>query len=288
MDNFYILIGDDYFLQKNKIQQLAGDKKIIYCDNIMQAFNKCKTKSLFNIPACYVVKNDDEFVKNNKLWEFNANNNLLIVVYQDLDKRKAFYKKFKNNIQIINHLSKPVLLKQLQKMYPIQQNNLNILIDRCENDLNRIMLEIDKLINYARYTNTDLNATCTKFLKHNLIYKPPKDAIFDLVDAILARSNKHKIYELLYECYAINENNLAIIKTLGMQFEKLLIVQNGGILGILDDVPTFVITKLKNNSMYTTEEICNIILFLHEVDYKFKIGKIDDSVLMEYILNRIL
>ena len=102
-----------------------------------------------------------------------------------------------------------------KKIYNLTDKTCDKLIEACEGNYGRILLELDKVIDYWQVVNTDTvktdeNTIIDRFLKDSTIYTPPKDAIFDLVDAILDRKAK-LTFDLLEQCRAIGESSFAIL-----------------------------------------------------------------------------
>ena len=72
------------------------------------------------------------------------------------------------------------------------------------------LLEIDKI---KCFDQEAVDSAFEQLLKSGLIYQPPKDAIFDFVDAILD-ANVNLSYELYNQCVEVGEATMVMISVL--------------------------------------------------------------------------
>lgn len=281
--SLYIFVTEDYGIQQHRLNEICN-KQYINCDTVQEALNRCKTKGLLSNTNTYVVKNDIDFLKNDKLWNVKLNDNTLILIYDNISKYTKFKNKFKDNIEELKHPDNNTIIKYLNK-YKLNKQNINILISLCKNDLSRINHEVDKIYNYALYDNIDINKAFEKLYKHNFIYKEPDDAIFDFANAILEKDSA-KAYKLLQECYGVNENDLVFISVLYKQFYKLFVIQNNGLPEKMSAKAVYYFKPYLNK--YSNDEIINILKLLCDIDYKYKLGLIPQDCAIEYIVSKIL
>ena len=75
--------------------------------------------------------------------------NMLIHLLTIVDKRTKFYKAYKDAIIEFERLSDTMLKKYIQKEIKLSERNTERLIDVCEHDYGRILLEIDKIKRYV-------------------------------------------------------------------------------------------------------------------------------------------
>ena len=126
IDNLYIFLGEEIAIQKIYINKIAEIKnlEIQYIEEYKQIHNSLKVQDLFNTKKLYVILDDVDITKQEKVWEeINPNENIIIFKYNNLDKRNKFYKQFENKIVEFNKLSDEVLIKYIQK--EISLNNQN-------------------------------------------------------------------------------------------------------------------------------------------------------------------
>ena len=156
LDNFYIFTGEEIAVQKIYINKIAevGNLEIEYVENFKSIYKILNVNDIFNTKKLYVIIEDNDFIKNEKAWKdlnFNSDNkNILIFKFNNLDKRSKFYKNYENKLVEFNKLSNEILIKYIHKELPeLSNNNCLKLINICDNNYNQLLLEIDKIKQYA-------------------------------------------------------------------------------------------------------------------------------------------
>lgn len=168
----------------------------------------------------------------------------------------------------------------------VQENTLQYLIECCGTNLQDLINEIRKLIEYAGE-----NGTIEKQDIDKLCIKKIESIIFDLTDNLGQKKVKEAI-EVLYNLIASKEPIQKILITLYNHFKKLYFVKlaieyNKDIAQTLQLKPNqmFLINKYKIQAKgFSTTELRKIIQELEDLDYKYKIGLIDLNVGLEAIL----
>lgn len=187
---------------------------------------------------------------------------------------------------------KPIELKsrlmQICKAYKVNVNDstLQYFIECCGTDMQNLINEIRKLIEYAGE-----NGTITKELVDNLSIKQIESVIFDLTDNLGQKKVKEAL-EVLHNLIYAKEPIQKILITLYNHFKKLYIVSlcgkyNKDIATSLKLSPNqmFLVNKYKNQTRFFKEkELANITEQLRDLDYKYKIGLIDLEIGLEAIL----
>ena len=170
----------------------------------------------------------------------------------------------------------------------ISSNDINYLIENSGTNMQDLINEIRKLIEYAGEGGTikreDIDALCTKQIQA---------VIFDLTDN-LGKKEITKSLQILDNLLYSKEPMQKILITLYNNFKKLYITtialeENKNIAVSLNLKPNqmFLTTKYKVQSKYFTEkDLRDILQDLCDLDYNFKNGKIDLQVGMEMILCR--
>ena len=156
LDNFYIFTGEEIAVQKIYINKIAEvcNLEIEYVENFKSIYKILNVNDIFNTKKLYVIIEDNDFIKNEKAWKdlnFNSDNkNILIFKFNNLDKRSKFYKNYENKLVEFNKLSNEILIKYIHKELPeLSNNNCLKLINICDNNYNQLLLEIDKIKQYA-------------------------------------------------------------------------------------------------------------------------------------------
>ncbi len=191
-------------------------------------FNKMQVKSFVDKPKCYVVRDDKEFQKTENIWkDFKSgraqNGNVIILVYEKIDKRSKFYKQ--NDITEFEKLIPEILAKYINKNIGLDTEYGLDLAKRCDQDYSKILLECNKLEVLAKVRRVNIEQAYLMAIKEKLIHEPPQDVIFDLVDAVCKRQIK-QVYQLHEELKQINENSLGIISLLYANMKNMLLVQS--------------------------------------------------------------
>ena len=127
-------------------------------------------------------------------------------------------------------------------------------------------------------------------LKDGTIYEPPYDAVFDLVDAILDRKPK-TAFALLRESYDSGEATMVMLTVLWNNTKALLQTQayEGDNLSKSSGLSGWEIKNAKKHlGKYSISELIKMLQLIQETEIGIKLGKIEDSFAMEYLLCRIM
>ena len=185
-------------------------------------------------------------------------------------------------IQIIKRL------KVITNCYKVNvdENTLQYLLECCGTNMQDLINEIRKLIEFAGE-----NGTIQKQDIDKLCIKKIESIIFDLTDN-LGQKKITEAMEVLYNLIASKEPIQKILITLYNHFKKLYFVKLA--IAYNKDIATslnlkanqmFLVNKYKNQAKgFKTSELRKIIQELEDLDYKYKIGLIDLNVGLESIL----
>lgn len=292
-DKWYIFAGEEGAIAKTYINMIAkkGNYRVQYADSYMDVRAKLIQKALLSAPTLYVVFDDKEFLKDEKQWASvkGLKDDLLIFQYSSVDKRLKFWKNFKDRAVFFEHLDAHILKKHIKKRLNLNDANCEKLIEVCENDYGRIMLEVDKV---KMFMSADKSVdgvmedgAFMRLLKEGTIFQPPKDAIFDFVAAVLDRTPK-KALSLLNECREIGEPNMRLLTVLYTNMTQLLQVQDCG----SDTSKSTGLTgwQIKNVKpyvgRYSNEELVDALMRLRRLEKGIKVGEVDEAVTVDYFL----
>lgn len=297
-DRFYIFGVEEGYVAKTYINKIAGKTgyNLEYANSVNDIYPKLKVKSIIPVHTVYVVIDDKEFLnsKYESRWDLIENNiqdDILILMYTHIDKRVKFWKHFKEKAVIFEKLPERLLVRYIQKQVKLSEDNCKLLIEVCESDLNRILSEVNKLKHHMQATKSEdvPNNEFELLLFDGTIYRPPKDAIFDFVNAVLQR-DINKSYELLEDCKAVGEANMVLISVLYTNFRNVLQVQscNGQNVSKSTGLTGWQIRNVSPyKDVYDDERITDILLMLREVEKSIKTGTITDDISVEYALAHI-
>ena len=179
-------------------------------------------------------------------------------------------------------------LKSICNSYKVNvdENILQYLIECCGTNMQDLINEIRKLIEFAgengKIQKQDIDKLCIKKIE---------SIIFDLTDNLGQKKIKEAM-EVLYNLIASKEPIQKILITLYNHFKKLYFVK----LAVEDNKDVATSLNLKANQMFLVNkyklqakgfkvsELRKIIQELQDLDYKYKIGLIDLNVGLEAIL----
>lgn len=297
--NFMIFVGEEYAIQKIYIQHIAKARNLTvrYIDSVTEILTELGSQSFLKVNYCYVVLDDKELISNEKLQTeliSRLNTDILILTLTSVDKRTKLYKTYKDSIIEFNALKSEMVKRYIQKEIDLSDKNCDRLIEACEGSYSRCLLEIDKIKRYS-----DSNPTLIRNIYNNgfemlmndrTINQPPKDAIFDLVKAVL--QNKPALaFDLLQNCKEVGESSLAILSVLFNSTKQLLQVQSCESQDI-EKTTGLTYWQIKNAKecvgKYSTNNLIYIMRLVQSVERRIKTGEIEESIAVEYVLSDIL
>ena len=304
--SFYIFTGIEIEVQWLYIKQIAKHKNqdVKYVDDFKSIYHKFKNTSFVNKSFCYVMRDDKDLTGNEKLWvqltdDFFGGNTVILLL-TDLDKRTKFYKHYKDDIVEFKPLPEQLLIKYIQKDSGLGDTSCKKLIDICESNYGRILLEIDKIKMYRDYLNEDgyehdsnnslpaiyVDSVFEHLLKDGTIYQPPKDAIFDFVDAVMRRQSK-RAFELLQESYDCGEATMVLLQVLYNNTKQMLQVQSCTSSDICKStgLTSWQVKCAKDRiGKWRVGELVNLMRDLREAEVGIKTGQIEEQFAVEYVL----
>lgn len=296
---YYVFTGDELEVMNifiNKIAEVAG-AKICRADTLSSVFSKLQNKSFFSTKTCFVIRDDKEFMSAEEIWprieraELQSDN-IVIMLYTDVDKRSKFYKHIKDSLVTFEALTDANLKREIQKRIALSDRNCDILIDICEHNLGIILNEIDKIKCYIweieeKYPDKSrYDQAFERLIKDGTIHQPARDCIWDFVDAVLMRK-KVAAFGLLEEALEFGNPVLTLISVLYRDTKQLLQVQmcptpdiskSTGLSGF--DIKRASGRKFK----YKDKELVNAMNVIREAEMGIKSGNIEESMALEYIL----
>ena len=317
----YVLYGEETFLLENcvkNIKKLFGEKitgiNYILLDetNINAIISDIETPAFGYEKKLIIAKNTGLFKKDLKRKSKNDNSDLkeklntyikenisqinetvvIVFIEETAEKCELLSTIDKYGITCNFEYLKPIQiqnrLKAIINAYKvnIEMSTLSYLIECCGTDMQELINETRKLIEYAGEGNTIKKEDIDK-----LSIKKMESIIFDLTDS-LGKKNTKQAIEVLRNLVLSKEPLQKILITLYNHFKKLYLTKlaishNRDVTTSLDLKPnqTFLANKYKAQSSYfKLKELRKILQELCDLDYKYKIGLIDLNVGLEAIL----
>ena len=318
--SLYLFFGEEKYLietSTKKIKNIFGEaiKGINYVQidetNVSTIISEIETPSFGYNKKLIIAKNTgllkkESKRKNNELANIKENlckylsENLnlikesivLIIIEEEAEKQDLYNIIDKNGVVCKFDYQKPAQLiarlKSICNMYKVEIENytLQYFIESCGTNMEELINEIRKLIEYAgeggKIEKEDIDKLCIKKLE---------SVIFDLTDNLGKRQIK-KALEVLHNLIYQKEPIQKILITLYNHFKKLYITsvairEKKEISTSLNLKPNqmFLINKYKNQARYFKEkELRKILEELINLDYNYKNGLIDLQLGLETIL----
>ena len=321
LNGIYLLYGEETFLLENclkSIKKIFGEKingiNYILIDdtNVNGIISDLETPAFGYEKKLIIAKNTGLFKKDLKKKSKNDNSNLkekidtyikenieqindttvLVFVEETAEKCELLTTIEKNGIVCNFEYQKPYQiqnrLKAIINAYKVNvdANTLAYLIECCGTDMQELINETRKLIEYTGEGNT-----ITKEAIDKIAIKKMESIIFDLTDN-LGKKNTKQAIEVLRNLVLSKEPLQKILITLYNHFKKLYLTklaisQNKDVTSYLDLKPnqSFLTSKYKAQAGYfKLKELRRILQEFCDLDYKYKIGLIDLNVGLEAIL----
>lgn len=320
LHSLYLLYGEETFLLETSLKKIKSNfgelvKGINYIildeTNIQNIISDIETVGFGYEKKLIIARNTNLFKKSKKtttskqntleakLAEY-INDNIeslketivLVFVEETVEKNKLVEAIEKNGVVCNFEVLKPVQiskrLKAICNAYKVNitEPNLQLLIENCGTNMQDLINEIRKLIEYAGE-----GGTIEKSAIENLAIKQIDAIIFDLTDN-LGKKDIKKAMEVLNGLIYNKEPIQKILITLYNHFKKLYIVKlsekynrNLAESMNLKANQMFLTTKYKKQSEYFKEaELRKILEELINLDKNYKIGMIDLEIGLKSIL----
>ena len=286
----YVLIDETNvgtIISEIETPSFGYNKKLIIAKNtgLLKKETKRKNNEITNIKEnlCKYLSENLDLIKQSII---------LIIIEEEAEKQELYNIIDKNGVVCKFDFQKPAQLisrlKSICNMYKVEIENytLQYFIESCGTNMEELINEIRKLIEYAgaggKIQNEDIDKLCIKKLE---------SVIFDLTDNLGKRQIK-KALEVLHNLIYQKEPVQKILITLYNHFKKIYVTsiaikENKEIASSLNLKPNqmFLINKYKNQARYFKErELRKILEELINLDYNYKNGMIDLQLGLETIL----
>lgn len=272
-------------IQNIEMPAFGYDKKLIIVKNSGLFKKDGRRKTLTPLQERIV-----EYIKNN--YEIIEEANIIVFIEDNVDKNAVYEiveKKaivcgidFLKPIQLVARLKKVCLMYKVN----VDDSTLNYLIEMAGINLQNLMNEIRKLIEYAGEGNT-----ITKEAVNELTIKQIESVIFDLTDN-LGNKKIEKALEVLDNLIYQKEPLQRILITLYTHFKRLYLCalavnNNMDVVSTLGLKPNqaFLVTKYKKQvSYFKLNQLRDLLEELVNLDYNSKTGNIDIDIGLRSIL----
>ena len=291
--HFLILFGEEQTILNIYLTHIleVTNTKRISADSVSYIMQNINKKRFDKSVRLYVVQDDMAFLRAENSWETVKNTSTkdyIILRYHSLDKRSAFVKKNQQNLVEFARLSKEVLQTYICKDLPdLSEKNSSKLVEYCNYDYGRILMEIDKIKQYSSVrTDLTIDSCFVQLDKQGLFHKEIGDITFELTNAVLGGYPETAIQKL-DEAKRKGEPAMMIVSILYNGFRNLLAYQGlgsnkqgamertgmtkGELYGCTKNVGGYSITEVKRN-----------MLKCQEIEAGIKMGTVDEDIALEY------
>ena len=323
LQSIYLLYGEELFLLEtslNKIKKLFGkaEKGINYITiddtNISGIIADIETPAFGYEKKLIIARNTGLFKregkrKNSELSQIKEKLNdylkenykmiqesvVIVFVEQEVDARQKLYRTLEELACVCKFdFQKPFQIEKRVKAIchgykvEIEDKDLKYFIECCGTNMQDVINEIRKLIEYAGENGKIEREDIDK-----LTIKKLESIIFDLTDS-LGKKEAGKALDILHNLIDTKEPVQKILITLynhfkRIYFTKLALKGKKDVIQTLNLKPnqTFLINKYKSQASYFKEiELKEILQSLRDLDYEYKNGLIDLQIGLESILCR--
>ena len=298
--HIYFFTGEEIYVRDVYIQHIVNtfsNNTPIYCDTVVDAMKYIQKPRISDAVRVFIVSDDKLYIKEEKYWE-SVNNviingtDILILIYNSIDKRSKFYKHYKDIICEFEKLSDELLFKYISKDIDLSDDNINKLISLCGGNYNRIRLEEDKIKQYAECMNCDCNTAFTELLDCGVIYEEIGDITFKFTDSILYH-NMGDILKYKIQAKKIKEPELLTLSVLFKSLVNIYQVQSlpkntKDIAKKLNLTPWQIKLAREKSGIYSNEDIIYILKLITKIEQGIKMGKIDSDIAIDYLLINML
>ena len=229
MSSLFLIVTNDKITLDNKLSEILKnnqDAEVVHYDLLEVPIERLvEDLDTYNFLACkkIIIGHNASFLSSDKTksnvehniekLEKYINNpnseNVLILVCENIDKRKKITSTLTKKATVIEELSDiHSLIKKKLEDYTMNNNTEKLLLEYCGNDYERIFHELEKLKLYKLETKEITDSDI-----ETIVMKSMDDNIFHLVDSILT-GNKKYAFELYHDFILHGEQIVNIIRIL--------------------------------------------------------------------------
>ena len=301
VDKCLLFFGEEVAIMDIYLDKIykALEVEVVRSDSVKEAFSKMTQRRLSGGTRCFVVRDDKEFFKDEKIWKpvFSQAENgsdYLILIYSSMDKRSKFYKHNTEQLTEFAKLSPEMLSNYISNLLPGVDGRDRIrMAEICECDYSRVLLECDKVKQFVSANgNYDNQSALDYLIKTGVIFQPVGDITFKFTDAILTR-NFRETAMYLQQARQKQEPEIMVLSILYNGFKQILMVQGLGRdqsepskrTGL---TPWQVKLAKEKQGHYTIAQLVNALKVIRFVEKGIKTGQIDADVSLEYAIINIM
>lgn len=297
--NLYIFYGAEYAILEiyiKKLKDIVGGQYVQY-DDVASLYRTLDKKDMFGSQKKFVlIREDKDFLTSESMWKdfeskLNKKDITLVLKYSSIDQRSKFSKAFSDRMTEFTYLSKEVLTKYIKKEINITDSCCQYLCDITHNDYGRILLEVDKVKNYAQIKCISDMDAFKECYNENVFHCDVEGEVYDLVNAIMIRSIKD-IHYLLQESKERKDNPIMILAILHNNVRTLLQLQLAGDVKDLAERTGLTGFQIKNGKqfvgVYNNKELVRFMKYIRYCEKGIKNGLLNSDNALDYLLINVL
>lgn len=221
----YTLLGDKDIVTKEINKIISKYSDIVYYDLEIDSLSKIledvNTISMFSKRVVVALNiNEIKDITDISLYLDNPGDNVLILCsYKAIDKKLNDILKTKSKYLEMFKYDLSKYVKECLEGFKMDNSSINLLISFCDNDIGRVLNELEKLKLYKFEEKV-----ITNFDIEKLVRKSFDSTIFNLIDSINYR-NKSKVYSIYNELIKQGESDEKIMYTIANHYRLLFQVR---------------------------------------------------------------
>lgn len=285
----YILTGEEKAVMGKYLSML---NKPNTAPNFASVVPKLKTQGLFGgkEKQVYIIKEDKDVtdIQLKQLLDLVGKKATIFLIFDKIDKRKKFFKDASKYIYEFDKLDNAYVY--VQQSLGVTERQARLISDRCNGDIGKIDLEMDKIQQLGDIQLTDE-------LLNELITPSPEDKIWEFIDCILSKDPKGA-YQRYDDLKVLNQNEIYFIGLMYNNFKTVLML-----LGMANRTPQQIAKETGLNQWQLTNckkivdrhlrgmEVSEVIYYLQELqnlEVGIKTGKIDGELGFKVLINEFM
>lgn len=285
LDNLYLFTGEEIKVMEIFLQQMAdsGNYEIVNLEATVNYYNRLGVKSFVQKPTIYVIRDDSDYIKqSDKVWNKvidrpKNKNDIVVFIYNILDRRTKFYNRFKDFIVEFVKLPKNIVMGYLKKDFGFPEPVCDYIVTNCAENYNLCLLEGHKLKCFANQRNMDITMAFEICKNSGVLNRLPEDEILKkYIDSFLSKDFK-SAYCLSKQLDIKVDPPLKVIAYLYNSFKALFNVvayESGFALKKTESGVNF--WAVKNVEIFglhwSISEVYDMLKYLNKLEQNIKIG----------------
>lgn len=291
--HFLIFLGEDYALANLYVNTLAAKLGLVkrVTEDIQTVFAESIGNALNFEDKLFVMRYPKDLVAKEDVWAKipdKVNDNILILIFNDLDKRTKFYTQHKDIIVNFAPQDEKTFVNMVKGSTSLSVDNLKILGKICGNNYGKFLTEFDKIKNYSEINSVTQDTAFSHLLSSGVIYTGNKDVTFEFINRVM--DAKKNMYEPYMTLKLQGESNMKLISLLYTAMRNQFICQTvGEVTAAATGLQPFVIGMCKKRlGIYNEHELRNALKLLQRMEQGIKMGLYDESFVVDYFLAQFL